>query len=209
MSTAKTLRLRSALTALSGAASSVTTASISVPIVEHCGHILRSNSAPRTSKTSASRPRPKASAARASQGVPRCGRRSNGTFVIDWNSLCYGLSYKLDRSTPPSAAQVKTRVNSNSGQRPRAIALAGPGRAQFCGLRAGSSSSALRRSTLRICGARGMRTGTLEWLRASLGRWRIGCCTTLECCDRRAGAAVLGGGTPRRYGCSWWGRSRT
>ena len=103
--------------ALSGAASSGTTAPISVPIVEHCAHILRSNSAPRSSKKSASRPRPKPSAARASQGVPRCGGRSNGTFVIDWNSLCYGLSYKLDRSNPPSAAQPKTRVKSNSGQR--------------------------------------------------------------------------------------------
>ena len=109
--------------ALSDAATSRTTAPISVPIVEHRAHILRSNSAPRSSKTSASRPRTKPSAARASQGVPRCGRRSNGTFVIDWNSLCYGLSYKLDRSTPPSAAQVKTRVNSNSGQRSKCSQL--------------------------------------------------------------------------------------
>ena len=110
----KTLRLRSALMALSGAASSVTIAPISVPILEHRTHLLRSNCAPRSSKTSASRPRTKPSAARASQGVPRCGRRSNGTFAIDWNTLCYGLSYKLDRSTPPSAAQPKTRVKSNS-----------------------------------------------------------------------------------------------
>ena len=123
VSTAKTLRLRSALTALSGAASLVTTVPTTVPILEHRSHILRSNSAPRSSKTSASRPRPKPSAARASQGVPRCGRRSNGTFVIDWNSLCYGLSYKLDRSTPPSAAQQKTRVNSNSGQRSKCSQL--------------------------------------------------------------------------------------
>ena len=123
VSTAKTLRLRSALMALSGAASSGTTAPISVPIVEHRTHILRSNSAPRSSKTSASRPRPKPSAARASQSVPRCGRRSNGTFVIDWNSLCYGLSHKLDHCTPPSAAQAKTRVNSNSGQRSKCSQL--------------------------------------------------------------------------------------
>ena len=114
VSTAKTLRLRSALMALSGAASSVTTAPMSVPILEHRTHLLRSNCAPRSSKTSASRPRTKPSAARASQGAPRCGRRSNGTFAIDWNTLCYGLSYKLDRSTPPSAAQPKTRVKSNS-----------------------------------------------------------------------------------------------
>ena len=118
-----TLRLRGALMTLSGAASSGMAAPMLVPIVEHRTHILRSNSAPRTSKTSASRPRPKASAARASQDVPRCDRRSNGTFVIDWNSLCYGLSYKLDRSTPPSAAQVKTRVNSNSGQRSKCSQL--------------------------------------------------------------------------------------
>ena len=117
VSTAKTSRLRSALMALSGAASSGTAAPISVPILEHRTHILRSNSAPRSSKTSASRPRPKPSAARASQGVVRCGRRSNGTFVIDWNSLCYGLSYKLDHCSPPSTAQAKTRVKSNSAQR--------------------------------------------------------------------------------------------
>ena len=114
VSTAKTLRLRSALTALSGAASSGTTAPMTVLILEHRTHLLRSNCAPRSSKTSASRPRTKPSAARASQGAPRCGRRSNGTFVIDWNTLCYGLSYKLDRSNPPSAAQPKTRVKSNS-----------------------------------------------------------------------------------------------
>ena len=39
VSTAKTLRLRSALMALSGAASSVTTAPMTVPIVEHRTHI--------------------------------------------------------------------------------------------------------------------------------------------------------------------------
>ena len=117
VSTAKTLRLRSALMALSGAASSGTTAPISMPIVEPHTHILRSNSAPRSSKTSASRPRTKPSAARASQGAPRCGRRSNDIFVIDWNSLCYGLSHKIDRCTPPSAAQQKSLWKSNSALR--------------------------------------------------------------------------------------------
>ena len=117
ISRANTSRPRSALTARSGAASSGTTAPISVPIVEHRAHILLSNSAPRSSKTTASRPHPKPSAARASQSVPRCGRRSNGTFVIDWNTLCYGLSHKLNHSTPPSAAQRKTPEKSNSGLR--------------------------------------------------------------------------------------------
>ena len=114
VSRASMLRLRSALMALSGAASSGTAAPMSVPIVEPRAHILRSNSAPRSSKKGAGRPRPKRSAARASQGVALCGWRSNGVFVIDWNSRCYGLSYKLDHCNPPSAAQPKTRVKSNS-----------------------------------------------------------------------------------------------
>ena len=123
VSTAKTLRLWTALMALSGAASSGTTAPISVPIVEHRAHILRSNSAPRSSKTSASRPRTKPSAARASQSVVRCGWTSNGTFVIDWNSRCYGLSHKLVHCIPPSAAQPKTPWKPNSAQRSKCSQL--------------------------------------------------------------------------------------
>ena len=103
-----TLRLRSALMALSVAASSVMTASMLARSIEHRKHILRSRCAPQSEKKSAGRPRPKRSAARATQGVARCGWRSDGTFAIDWNSRCYGLSYKLDHSTPPSAAQPKT-----------------------------------------------------------------------------------------------------
>ena len=114
VSTASTLRLRSALMAMSGARSSGTTVPMLEPIVEHCVHILRSNSAPQSSKKAAGRPRTKRSAARATQGVARCGGMSNGIFAIDWNSLCYGLSHKLDRCNPPSAAQQKTPWKSNS-----------------------------------------------------------------------------------------------
>ena len=123
VSRANTLRLRSALMAVSGAASSSTAAPISVPIVEHCEHTLRSKCAPRSSKKGAGRPHPKPSAARATQGVVRCGSRSHGTFAIDWNSLCYGLSHKLDHCIPPSAAQQKTRVKTNSGQRSKCSQL--------------------------------------------------------------------------------------
>ena len=116
VSRAKTSRLRSALMALSVAASSAITAAMLAPIVEHRSHILRSSSAPRSSKKGAGRPRPKPSAARTSQGVARCGRMSNGIFVIGWNSLCYGLSHKLDHCNPPSAAHPKTQWKSNSAR---------------------------------------------------------------------------------------------
>ena len=107
-----TLRLRSALMALSGAASSGTTAPMLAPIAEHRPLILRSSCAPQSSKKGAGRPHPKPSAARATQGVVRCGKTSNDTFAIDWNSLCYGLSNKLGRSTPPCAVQQKNAAKT-------------------------------------------------------------------------------------------------
>ena len=94
--------------AISGAASSGTTAPMLTPIVEHHAHILRSSCAPQSSKKSAGRPRAKPSAARATPGVLWCGGRSNGTFAIDWNSRCYVNKHKLDHYTPPSAVQPKT-----------------------------------------------------------------------------------------------------
>ena len=83
-----TLRLRSALMALSVAESSGTTAPMLATIVEHHSHILRSINEPRSSKKGCSSPAPEA----------KCGPRVSGRRAmrqdVEWH-ICHRLEQSL------------------------------------------------------------------------------------------------------------------
>ena len=139
VSTAKTLRLRSALMALSGAASSVTTAPMSVPILKHRGHILRPRCPARTASSvtldSATPPSPtsRARKTRARSPTPTAAATSHDTSYTRLTPPVAPLRTPAEVRVPPARCRAECSFETrHCGRRAEVVAARaarGPGEA--------------------------------------------------------------------------------